>query len=913
MVPLPIVLAGPIVRRVDTRSASVWLALSEPAHEVEIRIFDGRQKSTGPGTVAGAAPVGLGAAATLRMGAHLHVVVAVADGSDDPANDGRADPARRFALRAGGIYSYDLVIRRDGQPDVGLLGLGLLQDDPVDPNPAIADPVRSVAGVLPLAPRHLALGYEKGFLPSFVLPAPILSDIRLAQASCRKSHAGGSDALAWLDDLIGAQIDQGDRRIQQLFLTGDQIYADDVPSCLLPMYHDLAMRLMGDGDASGEEELPTRAGAPVGTANVNMQSAPPMRRTVLARSDAGFTSVESQNHLLTVGEYAAAFLTAWSPHAWGALADEARVYGTAYSDSAFTITDLVALFTREGAVKPATPADMAALLQERHGPEFAKERQRVLVYAATIGKVARVLANCATYMIFDDHDVTDDWNLNRRWRNRVYSRAMGRAIVRNALIVYSFFQAWGSDWRSWTKPDLPNGKVLNNAVRFLATPRGRPLVERDALDKLFDFDGGTAPEQRADFHYEVPGSIYQCRVMDSRTRRSDPVALSGAAALLGDSLDLQIPKKPSEIGVRFFLFVASTPVIGPEIFEQMVLPLGMLALDAYRATGLEEDTEPQPRQPGRHGSALGLATSRTDGAAFVDTETWPANPPAQHELLSRLASYGHAVVIGGDVHYGTNLFVDWWEFDRRVGESSRKNGRVVQLTSSAARNVLDQRVETIYRGFHWMNLWAAGNAIEGFGIKKDATGAIKLPDGKRPSLARLGRMREAPAILPAHGWPAGTRLDPEPDWWFSQSQVRDTRPDAARSGPFKVLAAELAGPIAEATAAAGRDRAVKVAAVHQLAASRNFAPLREMVMTNNVGLISFQSRVEGDTARITVIHELLSSVVQGYPEDKVDAELPKKRPLGVTAQVQGGKIHTRVEIRLEPESARPVFNRRPGS
>ncbi len=32
----------------------------------------------------------------------------------------------------------------------------------------------------------------------------------------------------------------------------------------------------------------------------------------------------------------------------------------------------------------------------------------------------------ATYMIFDDHDVTDDWNLHGRWRNRVYRRPFGR-------------------------------------------------------------------------------------------------------------------------------------------------------------------------------------------------------------------------------------------------------------------------------------------------------------------------------------------------------------------------------------------------------------------------------------------------------------------------------------------------------
>jgi hypothetical protein len=923
MAELPLLLAGPIVRRVDNHSASVWMALSQPAREVELRIFEGRQKSNGTGTVeSGAQPVGFGAVLTRRIGAHLHVAVTLADGSDDPAHDGHADPARRFTLNPGGIYSYDVVIRRDDQADIGLRAMKLLEDDPVDADPAHPESaIRQIPGVLPDAPRHLALGYERDYLPSFVLPAPILKDIRIAQTSCRKSHAPGSDALAWLDDHIRDNIDKADRRVQQLYLTGDQIYADDVPCCILPMYHDLAMRLMGEGDESGEEEMPTREGAeapdggPVGMWNINMDTAPPMRRTVLVRTDGGLTSVESQNHLLTVGEYAAAYLTAWSPRCWSALADEERVYGTSITNSPFTLTNLAALYTaKKGEAVPETLDEMKARLKLRHGPEFAKERQRVLVYASTVGKVARVLANAATYMIFDDHDVTDDWNLNRQWRNRVYSKPLGRSIVRNALIVYSFFQGWGSDWPSYLDPHEKNGRILAAAEKYLATVRGRPLLERDALDRLFDFDGNMPVDDRANFHFEAPGSIYQVRVLDSRTRRADPVAYSGAAALLGDSLDIQIPKEPPEAGNKFLLVVASTPVIGPEVFEQFITPLAVLGEDAVRLSNMDEDTQPQNPEPGDHSSALGLATFRTNGAAFADVETWPANPRAQHRLLSRLASYKHAVVLGGDVHYGANLFVDWWEWDRNIGDPSRTSGRIVQLTASAARNALMPFAETIYRGYHWMNMWVAGTVIDGFGLKEDGQKHVHFAAGQRPSLARLRRLHEDPAILPAQGWPPGTTLDPEPDWWFSQQQVRDVRKDADRTGPYKDLLAVLAGPLEDVrNAPAGTMQTSKAAAAHALATAKSFAPLREMVMSNNVGLLSYSSMLDADNQeRITVIHELLSTNAQGYPEDTVDDELPKKKPMGVTARVQSGSAHTRVEIPLAPAPNKPQFNARPG-
>jgi hypothetical protein len=50
-------------------------------------------------------------------------------------------------------------------------------------------------------------------------------------------------------------------------------------------------------------------------------------------------------------------------------------------------------------------------------------------------------------MIFDDHDVTDDWNLTARWRHRVHASPAGRRIVANALAAYWAFQGWGNDPR----------------------------------------------------------------------------------------------------------------------------------------------------------------------------------------------------------------------------------------------------------------------------------------------------------------------------------------------------------------------------------------------------------------------------------------------------------------------------------
>src|SRR4029078_3677824 len=75
----------------------------------------------------------------------------------------------------------------------------------------------------------------------------------------------------------------------------------------------------------------------------------------------------------------------------------------------------------------------------------------------SLPKVQRVLANVPTYMMLDDHDVTDDYFLNPIWRRRVLGSRLGRALLGNAMIAYALFQDWGNDplaYRSGPKAEL---------------------------------------------------------------------------------------------------------------------------------------------------------------------------------------------------------------------------------------------------------------------------------------------------------------------------------------------------------------------------------------------------------------------------------------------------------------------------
>jgi hypothetical protein len=895
---LPLILAGPILRRVDPRSVSVWVALREPS-TVRLYLWQGRQKSAAVGKVqSGDAVLIIGKARTIRIGDKLHVALVTTALDEDPS-DNTAFKQVFPALQAGGIYSYDISVKPAAGAEICLRELGLLDDHP----PGAID------GVSADAPRHLQLGYEKDSLPSFVMSPMSLEDIRIAHANCRKAHGPGTDALSWMDDLIEDSLLIPGQRPQQLFLSGDQIYADDVPTCLLPTIHELSVELMG-----GTEGLPT---TDTNEVTVTLSTAPPLRRSRLVRFHGGFTSVAARNHLLTFGEYVATYLLAWSPRVWRALGTEAVCYSGASDSSPFELTNLGELYVPDGVPFPSGQA-LVNLVKDKDTPSFKAERQRVIVFASTVAKVARVLANTPTYMIFDDHEVSDDWMVNASWRNRVFSRPLGRCVVRNALLAYTFMQAVGSDWESFTpghwfgeahRPRTPNMKLLDAGKEYLATRTNRPANKAAEIDKLI---GLSPSNERASFHYEASGSHYQVRVMDTRTRRTFRYPTGVAPSfLLGhdaqSSLNEQLPPGPRRSGTKFVLVVAPTPVIGPEIFERMFLPGIMQTIDTMRAfSGDDSDFDPAfdtrsgfTRLGDKPKSDAAWAQARTRGAMFIDAETWPANEVAQHEMLNRLATYERVVVLGGDVHYATTLEMDWSTYDRQNPGAPLKVARIAQLTASAARNALEPRVEALYVGYHWLNHWMTGSVIDGFAWRDGAK--LSLPPGTEISLLRHSRMKEKPAILPAYGWPEGTKIEPgsEPDWGWQIKTARDVRTDAERGGPFAEAAAEIDPLLTEAAQVPrGFDRAKLATKIHQQALALQFIPMREAVLTNNCAVISFAEPATG----LEVIHTLYSSDRLGYPEDEVDAAAVAARPLGSTVDISSGRPNTVVRVRLVPMS-----------
>ena len=176
--------------------------------------------------------------------------------------------------------------------------------------------------------------------------------------------------------------------------------------------------------------------------------------------------------------------------------------------------------------------------KDLHADAILMEIRALQKFHAGLPKVRRLLANVPTYMTFDDHEVTDDWNLSGAWVTAVNASPLGRAVLRNALLAFGLFQAWGNDPDHFAPPPPPAGQtpptppgkdMLAQAGRMFLDPAGNPLPQSPAepaaaaLDTLFNL--GTTPTplpQRVRWHFRIGGPGFEVLSLDTRTQRGFP-------------------------------------------------------------------------------------------------------------------------------------------------------------------------------------------------------------------------------------------------------------------------------------------------------------------------------------------------------------------------------------------------------
>lgn len=242
--------------------------------------------------------------------------------------------------------------------------------------------------------------------PTFFLPGG--RPHGFLHGSCRKPHGKGADAMPLIaDDLEGATTDLS-RRPAFLLLTGDQIYADDVDSSVLQVLKHARRWLCSDSD---DERLPS---------GIKRQSLATGRASFIKKL--GFKTDEGANHLIFFDEFCSMYLLAWSPELVGALRESKTI-------------------------------------QHRYAVEAMQKNEALKAFLGGLKRVRLALANIPTYMIFDDHEVTDDWFLDEPTRKSMLSTPDGERIIANALRAFYFFQFWGNAPEDFG-PQGPFGALL---------------------------------------------------------------------------------------------------------------------------------------------------------------------------------------------------------------------------------------------------------------------------------------------------------------------------------------------------------------------------------------------------------------------------------------------------------------------
>ena len=448
----------------------------------------------------------------------------------------------------------------------------------------------------------------------------------ILHGSCRKPHFHSDDALAQVDVLHKNAFKKENDFPDLLLMTGDQIYADDVAGPMLKAIHSVIDRLglyheaLEGAVVTNTNELATHEHGYYEREQLLPQIA---TNTVLssiffgAKKKPVFTSVNAQNHLIGSAEIIAMYLLVWSDTLWADINID----------------------------KDGIPPKYHAI--------FDKEHEALNGFVKQLPQVRRALAHIPTYMIFDDHDVTDDWNLTRGWEQEVYGNPLSKRMIGNALIGYLLCQGWGN---------APK-KVAPLIAKVQESMGESGLNSHDEIiDDLLDFD---------QWHYRLD-TTPPIEVLDTRTQRwrsesnmNKPSGLMDWEALC----DFQ----HSIIGKESVIVVSAAPIYGVKVIE-----------------------------------AIQKVFTFFGKALTVDAENWMAHKGTANVILNIFRHYKTPpdfIILSGDVHYS---FV----YDVRL-RFRRNSPHITQFTCSGLKNAfpdglikwLDRLNRVLYRSKSPLNLF----------------------------------------------------------------------------------------------------------------------------------------------------------------------------------------------------------------
>ncbi|MDK9739005.1 alkaline phosphatase family protein [Vibrio sp. D404a] len=446
----------------------------------------------------------------------------------------------------------------------------------------------------------------------------------ILHGSCRNPHHPSKDSLVAADAKLANQAPL--ERPDLLMMSGDQIYADHVAGPMLDAIWQV-IQLLGLPD----ERLPNDAQVAAIQDSQSLfdseyhlyqrheylphhsQSYSLLDKLLPNRKIPIFSSRESENHLVTLSEFVAMYLLVWSPTLWQCINRERLIENN---------------FEQGG--RKLTPLEQQ---------QWRDETVVINDFIEGLPQVQRLLAHIPTYMIFDDHDVTDDWNLTVGWEQAVLQNQLATQVIGNGLASYWLCQGWGNAPEKFDDVFIEHARSVFEVRSNDEAENRQPIIDEQAHQGFIEY-----LSRFEEWHYTIDLSP-KVIVLDTRTRRwrsesrmNKPSGLMDWEALIEFQHQLMHQDK--------VIIVSAAPMFGVKFIE-----------------------------------ALQKIMTTCGQPLVIDAENWMAHPGSANTLISiftHTKTPTNFVVLSGDVHYS-------FAYDIKL--RYRKNSpNIYQITCSGIKN-----------------------------------------------------------------------------------------------------------------------------------------------------------------------------------------------------------------------------------
>lgn len=461
--------------------------------------------------------------------------------------------------------------------------------------------------------------------------------------SCRKPHHNSADGLRAVDQQLALAQQDKTKAPSLLMLSGDQVYVDDVAGPMLSAIHQV-IKLLNLHSGHWQNSAVANSEQLLSSPDCYYQRD---KILPLIQGDSAdflaffkgkkkrvFTSVSADNHLISFAEVIAMYLLVWSPELW-----------------------------------PFVTFDSSHVAQN-YSQRYQVEQKLIEEFAQNLSSVRRALAHVRTFMICDDHDITDDWNLTREWEEVAYGHPFSKRIIGNALAGYWLCQAWGNQPEAFES-------IYQQARKNFST---QGMQKVDALiERLLKFD---------QWHYSLE-THPKLVVLDTRTRRwrSERKANRPSGLMDWESLtDLQ----RELFDEKAVILVSPAPIFGVKLIEVIQ----------------------------RVFTAFGHALS-------VDAENWMAHKGTASVILNifkHSKTPPNFIILSGDVHYS---FV----YDVRLRQT-KNSPHITQVTCSGIKNQFPEGLlNVLAKCNHW--LYSSQSPLNWFTKRRDMLIKARRVDNKK--------------------------------------------------------------------------------------------------------------------------------------------------------------------------------------